>query len=152
MESVNIFGITGEHSLLHWSPSSPLPMSLQSQLFPVPGPFSCGFTTSSQVYLDGITQVPLSDTSLGVTKISSGTSHPVVPGPLTDEPSWEATYPNGSYAPSSGIRGGFGFYVAGPDFFTALLPNATEVLTSYSVLFQDDWEWQLGGKLPGQCM
>lgn len=125
-------------------------MSLQNFLFPVSGTFLGGFTTSTSVNLSQITQVALSDTSLGVTKVSSGTTHPVVAGPITGDASWEATYPNGSYSPSSGIRGGFGFYVGGPSFFSSLLPNATEVLTSYSVYFEQDWEWQLGGKLPGQ--
>ncbi|KIJ43192.1 polysaccharide lyase family 14 protein [Sphaerobolus stellatus SS14] len=113
-------------------------------------PYLAAFSTSPFVNLTDISQVPLSDTSLGVTKVSSGTSHPVVAGPITGEASWQATYPNGSYAPSSGIRGGFGFYLAGPNFFADLLPTATEVLTSYSVYFEEDWEWQKGGKLPGQ--
>ncbi|KAF8583064.1 polysaccharide lyase family 14 protein [Ramaria rubella] len=125
--------------------------AVQSWLFPPSQSFISGFTTSPYVNMSQISHVALSDSALGVTKVSSGTAHPIVPGPGTNESAWEATYPNGSYTPSSGaVLGGFGFYLAGPATFSSQLPTANEVLTSYSVRFEEDWEWQLGGKLPGQ--
>jgi Polysaccharide lyase 14 len=126
--------------------------ALQAQLFPPSQSFLSGFTTSPYVNMSHISHVALTDSALGVTKVSSGTEHPVVPGPGTDEDAWEATYPEGSYSPSSGaVLGGFGFYLSGPSSFSSQLSDATEVLTSYSVRFEEDWEWQKGGKLPGQC-
>lgn len=133
-------------------PCSKMVSALQSQLFPPSQSFISGFTTSSHVDMAQISHVALSDSALGVTKVSAGTDHPVVPGPDTGENAWEATYPEGSYSPSSGtVLGGFGFYLVGPESFSSQLSSATAVLTSYSVRFEEDWEWQLGGKLPGQC-
>lgn len=126
--------------------------ALQSQLFPSSQTFLSGFTTSPYVNMSQITHVPLSDSALGVTKVSAGTDHPIVTGPATNENVWKAVYPEGSYVPSSGaVLGGFGFYLAGPSSFSSKLATAKEVLTSYSVRFETDWEWQKGGKLPGQC-
>jgi len=125
--------------------------ALQSQLFPSSQTYLSGFTTSPYVNMGQITHVSLSDSALGVTKVSAGTDHPIVAGPATNENAWKAVYPEGSYVPSSGaVLGGFGFYLAGPSSFSSKLATAKEVLTSYSVRFETDWEWQKGGKLPGQ--
>lgn len=125
--------------------------AVQSWLFPPALTFSCGFSTSPYVDLPQITPTELSDSSLGVFKVSSDTTHPVVLGPNRDDYSWEAYYPEGSYNPNGPIAGGFGFYLKGPDFFAEQLSVANEVLTSYSVMFEEDWDWVKGGKLPGQC-
>ncbi|KAG7091566.1 hypothetical protein E1B28_010591 [Marasmius oreades] len=58
---------------------------------------------------------------------------------------FEAFYPKGSINPSAPIPGGFGFYLTGPNDFV----SGQEVLMSYRVMFQNDWEWVKGGKLPG---
>jgi hypothetical protein len=64
-----------------------------------------------------ITHVPLLDSALGVTKVAPGTDHPVVQGPRTQSNAWQATYPKGSYVPSSGtVQGGFGFYLDVDEF------------------------------------
>jgi hypothetical protein len=100
-----------------------------------------------------IAHVALSDNALGVTKISAGTEHPVVTGPRTKSKAWKATFPKGSYAPSSGSTlGGFAFYLNGPQAFSSQLSSAKEVITSYSVMLDADWEFGKGGKLPGQCL
>lgn len=125
--------------------------SLQSWLFPPALTLLYGFTTSPYVSLSQITTAQLADSSLGVFKVQSGTMHPVVPGPNRNESAWEAVYPAGSYNPNGAIRGGFGFYLKGPKFFAQRLSTANEVLTSYSVMFESDWDWVEGGKLPGQC-
>lgn len=124
--------------------------SLQSWLFPPALTLLSGFTTSPYVSLPQITTAQLADKSLGVIKVESGTNHSIAPGPNRNESAWEAVYPAGSYNPNGAIRGGFGFYLQGPEFFAQGLATANEVLTSYSVMFESDWDWVEGGKLPGQ--
>jgi hypothetical protein len=130
--------------------------------------FKNGFTTCESLKDDNrLTQVPLQDKALGVSKVNSGSTHTVVKPPqpgggntttTAEELSppteaWEALYPKGSINPSGKIRGGFGFYVAGPSSFAKQLEdkNTKEVLMSYRVMLQEDWEWVKGGKLPGFC-
>ncbi|KAI0030873.1 hypothetical protein K488DRAFT_79393 [Vararia minispora EC-137] len=87
----------------------------------------------------------------------SGVSHSIVTPPLPPRPddcdaqAWEAFYPNGSYVPSGPIRGGFSFYVAGPESFKQALmkEDATEVVVGYDVLFEKGFDFVKGGKLPG---
>jgi hypothetical protein len=64
---------------------------------------------------------------------------------------WEAFYPEGSINPSATIPGGFTFYLKGPLDFAKRLESATEALFSYRVMFEEEWEWVKGGKLPGLC-
>ena len=47
---------------------------------------------------------------------------------------------------------GFSFYSGGSnEFRDAVRAGANEVMVSYSVMFQDGWQWVKGGKLPGGC-
>jgi hypothetical protein len=103
-------------------------------------------------------QEALADKPLGVHKVSSKTKHALVTPPPPASPSqslptvaWEALYPTGSVNPSAPIPGGFGFYLCGPEAFAKALPDATEVIMSYSCMFEREWEWVKGGKLPGIC-
>jgi hypothetical protein len=139
--------------------------TVQTWLFPSSAPYIYGFTTSPYVKMSQIGIVALSDHALGVTKVSSGTEHPVVNGTNTKSKAWEATYPQGSCNPSSGaVLGGFGFYMQGawthcssfclpkyctqgPPTFASLLDSATHVMTSYSVMFENEFNFQKGGKL-----
>ncbi|KIY73850.1 polysaccharide lyase family 14 protein [Cylindrobasidium torrendii FP15055 ss-10] len=58
-----------------------------------------------------------------------------------------ATYPQGSYTLNHG-NGGFSFYlIPGADIVD--LSNAREVTFTYSVFFEEGFDWNLGGKLPG---
>jgi hypothetical protein len=108
-----------------------------------------------------VCRLRLDDRSLGVHKISSKLKHALVTPPLpvdqeaahTSLPNtaWEAVYPAGSVNPAGRIPGGFGFYLSGPEEFAKALPGAREVLVSYSCMFERDWEWVKGGKLPGIC-
>ena len=63
--------------------------------------------------------------------------------------SMQANYPAGSYIPSADIPGGFSFYALGPDNFD--LTDAKEATLSYSVYFEEDFDFNKGGKLPGLC-
>ncbi|KAI9438462.1 hypothetical protein F5148DRAFT_1261108, partial [Russula earlei] len=90
------------------------------------------------------------DPSLGVHKIS----HPNVLQHRTiaidGRLAWEALYPQGSINPSGALKGGFGFYVAGPKAFAdALDEYAREIVLGYEVLFESGFSWAKGGKLPG---
>ena len=61
----------------------------------------------------------------------------------------QAHYPEGSYTFGHEPEGGLSFYAKGPSNFD--LANAKEVTFSYSVLFEDSFEFNKGGKLPGVC-
>jgi hypothetical protein len=122
--------------------------TMQPWLFPISQTYISGFTTSPYVNMAQIKHVALSDSALGVTRVASGTDHPVVIGPDTKSKAWKATYAEGSYSPDPGRpQGGFSFYLAGSKPFASQLPTAKAVMTSYSVRFEKEFEWQLGGKL-----
>lgn len=128
----------------------------EGALFPPPYEYELGWTTSPAVDHPSVFRLPLSDTLLGVHRVMANLSHNVVPSPLThsqddQDLSWEAVYPKGSISPSGNIRGGFGFYLRGPAGFEEKLRTVNEAVFSYSVMFQDGWEWVKGGKLPGAC-
>lgn len=98
-----------------------------------------------------IRHVPLSDAALTVTRITAGTSREVVGSPGDSRvPAWEAVYPKGSINPgnTSAPRGGFGFYVGGPNFDgadaapTLCFEYAKEVLFSYAVYFEPGFEFK----------
>lgn len=120
-----------------------------------------GFTTSSVINLPNVTRTNLSDQTLGVHKVSSGTSHHIVTPPVFSSPltqheciseAWEASFPTGSINPGNKKHplGGFGFYLRGPaEFSNKLEQGVTEVLMSYEVAFEEEFSWCLGGKLPG---
>ncbi|KAJ3746474.1 hypothetical protein DFH05DRAFT_1395121 [Lentinula detonsa] len=147
-----------------WSP----PTSI-NPLVPVPH-FQYGFSTSTSANTSlSLSIVNLSDKALGVHKISSRTAHPLVSPPSLNTPTrslechdlpppilaWEAFYPKGSINPSAAIPGGFGFYLNGPKEFSDILrgsessTGANEIVMSYRLMLQSDWEWVKGGKLPG---
>lgn len=120
-----------------------------------------GFTTSNAPTPPPLTNVPLSDKALGVHRVTAATTHNLVnpPVPLNGDDTqlaWEATYPEGSINPGNKTTppGGFGFYLRGPPEFARALQDHnsyTEVVMGYDVLFQEHFEFRLGGKLPGVC-
>ncbi|KAF5372661.1 hypothetical protein D9615_009869 [Tricholomella constricta] len=133
--------------------------TFKSHLLPI-SKFKHGFTTSDHLKHKDIEHVPLSDSALGVHKVSSRTLHHLVTPPhpshkSTDsqpppEKAWEARYPKGSINPSGAIPGGFGFYLSGPkDFAEKLEHGAREVIFGYRMMLEPGWEWVKGGKLPG---
>lgn len=137
---------------------------MEDILFPVShSRILTGFTTSSALNLPHVSQVALSNQTLGVHRISSGTTHTIVTPPIFSSPNpghegiseaWEAFYPEGSINPGNKEHppGGFGFYLKGPPEFSDKLKEpggATEVLMSYEVAFEEGFAWRLGGKLPG---
>ncbi|KAL5518335.1 hypothetical protein ACEPAH_17 [Sanghuangporus vaninii] len=84
--------------------------------------YCSGFSTVFGVFLRCVLPVPLN-----VIKVQKGMIHDVV---------WQ--------------NGGFDFYLGGADdFFHAILNKAEEIMLSYSVMFEDGFEFDMGGKLPG---
>ncbi|KAI0764306.1 hypothetical protein BD413DRAFT_482853 [Trametes elegans] len=118
-----------------------------------------GFTTSNAPAAPALTKVPLSDKALGVHRVTAATTHNLVrpPVPLNGDDTqlaWEAIYPEGSINPGNKTTppGGFGFYLRGPPAFARALQDHnsyTEVVMGYDLLFQEHFEFRLGGKLPG---
>ncbi|KAI0738028.1 hypothetical protein C8Q80DRAFT_292160 [Daedaleopsis nitida] len=90
--------------------------------------------------------LPLSDSTFGVTKLISSLSHDYVSAP-DGKLSMQAHYPKGSYTYTHSPQGGLSFYATGPDNFN--LENAKEATLSYSVYFDEDFDFNKGGKLPG---
>ena len=115
---------------------------LLKKLFPVAHISSWTTSTSSGSAL------PLNDGTLGVTNLLSALSHSYVTAP-DGKKSMQAHYPEGSYTFGHQPEGGLSFYAKGPDNFN--LDNAKEVTFSYSVLFEDSFDFNKGGKLPGVC-
>ena len=69
---------------------------------------------------------------------------------------WEAIFPAGSINPGNRMspHGGFGLYLHGPMRFAEALKGLeghAEVVFTYSVLFEEGFEFVKGGKLPGIC-
>ncbi|KAM5542808.1 hypothetical protein V8D89_003769 [Ganoderma adspersum] len=73
-------------------------------------------------------------------------SHNVVKAP-DGVSSIQSKYPKGSFKPSATPRGGISFYAPGPEDVD--LTAAAEATLSYSVLFEDGFDFVKGGKLPG---
>ena len=96
---------------------------MPSFLFPVPpSRIASGFTTSTAVRIPNVVNVELSDTALGVHKVTGHTTHNVV---TTDDgkQAWEAVFPEGSINPGNkeAPHGGFGFYLKGTQTFERAL-------------------------------
>ncbi|KAA1476932.1 hypothetical protein DENSPDRAFT_867438 [Dentipellis sp. KUC8613] len=141
-------------------------MAVVSAVLPIPlNTIQYAFTTSQLLSSrhSEISHTPLKDSALGVHKVSDPKHlpHNLVkpPAPIAPpsedeelpEEAWEAIYPAGSINPSAPIKGGFGFYLSGPQAFKEQVNDkgAQEVVVGYEVMFQEGWEWVKGGKLPG---
>lgn len=90
--------------------------------------------------------LPLSDSTLNPNHILSE-----LPIDYTNAPdgklALKAFYPEGSYTLTREPKGGLSFYAPGPD--NVDLTTAKEATFGYSVMFEDGFGWQKGGKLPG---
>ncbi|WVQ74328.1 hypothetical protein IAR50_003927 [Cryptococcus sp. DSM 104548] len=58
-----------------------------------------------------------------------------------------ASYPSGTYGLSGDVGSGFSFY--SPGYSGVEVDNATEVALSYSIWFDEGFQFNKGGKLPG---
>ena len=130
---------------------------MDGSLFPESHLYDSAWTTSPLVTRPDVAFVDLSNDALGVHRIDRRRSpFEVVPAPKSSagalHKAWQAYFPRGSINPKGEIPGGLGFYLSGPKRFRERLPDAKEVIFGYSVMFENDWEWVKGGKLPGICM
>lgn len=128
------------------SPTSKTGTGLISALMPVDVKTTgnSGWTTTNGV--SGA--LPLSDATLKPQKLLSTLSHKYTPAP-DGKLAMQAHYPKGSYTFGHGVEGGISFYSAGPT--NVDLTTAKEATLGYSVMFDQDFEFQKGGKLPGLC-
>ncbi|KAI0264193.1 hypothetical protein BC834DRAFT_884177 [Gloeopeniophorella convolvens] len=126
---------------------------MHSTVLPIPrDTILVGFTTNHNLPArPQIAHVPISkDSALGVHKVNNPKIllHPTVH--VHDRDAWEALYPKGSINPTGVVKGGFGFYLAGPKAFAdAMAAGAREAVVGYEMLFEDGFQWAKGGKLPG---
>ena len=125
------------------TPSTGGGSSLTDKLFPYG--FGKKFWTTSEG-IDGA--LPLSDATLKPTKVLKALSRDVVKAP-DGKLGMKAHYPEGSYTFTHDPLGGFSFYAKGPS--NVDLSTALEATFGYSVFFEKDFDYQLGGKLLGFC-
>lgn len=92
--------------------------------------------------------VPLSDATFKPTKLLSGLPHSYVNAP-DGKKAMKAHYPKGSYTFGHSPEGGLSFYSPGPS--NVDLTTAKEVTFGYSVMFDKNFQFTKGGKLPGLC-
>ena len=117
--------------------------SLTDRLFPY------GFGEKSWTTAEGIDGArPLSDATLEPTNVLSALSRDIVKAP-DGKFGMKAHYPQGSYTFDHDPIGGFSFYAKGPSDVD--LSIALEATFGYSVFFEEDFDYQLGGKLLGFC-
>lgn len=92
--------------------------------------------------------IPLSDSLLRPHNAISELLHPVVTAP-DGVKSMQVTYPSGSWNFKQEPRGGMSLYAPGPS--NVDLTTAKEATFGYTVMFEEGFEFNRGGKLPGFC-
>lgn len=93
--------------------------------------------------------LPISDTTFRSTKNIKALAHDTVTSPEPNSrPAMLAIFPKGSCSLSN-TDGGFSFYAPGPE--NVDLTTAKEVTFGYSVMFEEGFQFNMGGKLPGLC-
>ena len=136
------FGLASTVSALPLTTNATLAARATSVLFPISD--STSWSVSQQVS----DAVPFTDATFRPTNEIKGLTHDVVKAP-DGVPSIQSKYPKGSFKPSATPRGGISFYAPGPEDVD--LTTAAEATLSYSVLFEDGFDFVKGGKLPGLC-
>ena len=93
--------------------------------------------------------LPISDETFRPTRCIKALSRDTVISPEPDSrPAMLAVFPKGSCSLSN-TNGGFSFYSPGPE--NVDLTTAKEVTFGYSVMFEEGFQFNMGGKLPGLC-
>ncbi|KAJ7144938.1 hypothetical protein C8R43DRAFT_1097425 [Mycena crocata] len=88
----------------------------------------------------------LSDNTLNPTKLLKALAHPYDAAP-DGKKAMKATYPKGSYTFTHSPQGGLSFYAPGPDSLD--MTTAKTLTLGYSVFFEEGFDFNKGGKLPG---
>ena len=136
------FGLASTVSALPLTSNATLAARATSVLFPVSD--SASWSVSKQVS----DAVPFTDATFRPTNEIKGLAHTVVKAP-DGVSSIQSKYPKGSFKPSATPKGGISFYAPGPK--NVDLTTAAEATLSYSVLFEEGFDFVKGGKLPGLC-
>lgn len=102
--------------------------------------------TTSPAFGDAL---PLSDSTFRPVDIMKALMHKYTRAPDGTK-AIKAHYPKDSYNFQHDPKGGFSFYAPGPEHVD--LEDAKEATLGYSVYFENDFDFNLGGKLPGLCM
>ncbi|KAH7100000.1 hypothetical protein BKA62DRAFT_831308 [Auriculariales sp. MPI-PUGE-AT-0066] len=112
-------------------------------LFPVPVLKAWTTAPSNVVVPTGVDRLPLSDDTLDISHVSWATAETgTAPDGTTAH---KAFYPKDSFSKAPGGLGGWGYDFKGP----VDLSQSDHVLFSYAVYFPADFDFVLGGKLPG---
>ncbi|KAJ6619772.1 hypothetical protein B0H10DRAFT_2163832 [Mycena sp. CBHHK59/15] len=90
--------------------------------------------------------LPLSDSTFQPTNLIKALSHTYMSAPDGKE-AMRATYPEGSYTFTHDPQGGISFYAPGPDSLD--MTTAKTLTLGYSVYFEEGFDFNKGGKLPG---
>lgn len=125
------------------------PLSLYDALFPSAYTYSSSFSaaTISNDNVVGIEPMNLSVSSLNIVH-----GKPPKPMQYAGKTTWRADYPKGAYAGAKDIKEGWSFYVNGSDDFASkCAAGAKEAVIGYSVYFEEGFDFQEGGKIPGAC-
>ncbi|KDN42427.1 hypothetical protein RSAG8_06744, partial [Rhizoctonia solani AG-8 WAC10335] len=112
----------------------------ESHLFPIP--VLTGFSTHPTCTIPNVSTISLTDKHLGIAKSTPGFSRRTICIDGID--SYEASYPVGSINPKGEIKGGFGCYLERAEF-----EQARDVLLSYSIKFEDGFDFLTGRKASG---
>lgn len=88
----------------------------------------------------------MTDATFKIHNLLSALSHSYVKAP-DGQTSMQAIYKQGSYNFQHQPLGGFSFYASGPS--NVDLTTAKEVTFGYSVFFEEGFDFNIGGKLPG---
>ncbi|KAJ6606219.1 hypothetical protein DFH09DRAFT_966411 [Mycena vulgaris] len=88
----------------------------------------------------------LSDSTLKPAKLIKALTHTYMAAPDGKE-AMQAIYPEGSYTFTHDPQGGFSFYAPGPDSLD--MTTAKTLTFGYSVFFEEGFDFNMGGKLPG---
>lgn len=122
------------------------PFDTLAALFPVERPGSEDMSWTTAPVLQNT--LPLTSSTLNPTHLLSTLSITFASAP-DGKFALKAHYPKGSYTLTREPKGGISFYASGP--VNVDLSVAKEVTFGYSVYFDEGFEWQKGGKLPGLC-
>ena len=131
-------------ALLSQTAGTCLNPSLSDAVFP----FGRGLQSWTTVQSAG-DALPISDETFRPTKCIKALTHDTVMSPEPNSrPAMLAIFPKGSCSLSN-TNGGFSFYSPGPG--NVDLTTAKEVTFGYSVMFEEGFQFNKGGKLPGLC-
>lgn len=119
-------------------------ISINDKLLAIfPGGTASGSKWSTNPAFKGA--IALSDEALRATKVIARLSHPVVE--MQGKKAMQISFAKDSYAYRSKALGGVSFYAPGPA--NQPITNAKVFTFAFAVLFEEGFQFNIGGKLPG---